>query len=54
MLEHDNLQFEEGNYTPKGAYDLSKMLVVMMARGFHLNGMLPLSTTMLTIDPGLT
>lgn len=51
-LDYDNLQFEKGDWKFNQAYALSKLLVIMMSRGFFYHGSLPKDTTMLTFHPG--
>jgi len=52
-LDYQNLQFEKGDWDPKVAYYLSKLLNIMMNTGFYYKGMIPSDTTMLAFHPGV-
>lgn len=51
-IDYENLNFEKGGWTPYNAYGLSKLLVIMMTRGFKYCGLLPNETTMINMCPG--
>ncbi len=52
-LDYDNLQFEKGGWNKLGSYGLSKLLEVMFTRGLFLEGIIPPTTTALTLHPGV-
>ena len=39
-VNYDNLQFEKGNWSKYNAYGLSKLLVIMMTRGFKYTNLI--------------
>ena len=51
-LDYGNLQFEKGGWTPFDSYGLSKLLVIMLTRGFRLSGLAKSGTTLINMDPG--
>lgn len=52
-IDYENLQFEKGDWAPKRAYALSKLLLLLYSRGFYHSGDLPKETTMIDFHPGV-